>query len=131
LPVDRLWPEHQLAKAAIPAALLLLEKGNSNSLELKYIAPNEVPVSGLIEMNFSETRHFLNLVRKNQAVPNFPSWLAKWQTDEYALLEQRTKEIPVYLLKRPRDVETLSSFQDALIKKLLDLIPQKDTHFVT
>jgi hypothetical protein len=131
LPVNRLWPEHQLAKAAIPAALLLLEKGNSNSLELKYIAPNEVPVSGLIEMNFSETRHFLNLVRKNQAVPNFPSWLAKWQTDEHALLEQRTKEIPVYLLKRPRDVETLSSFQDALIKKLLDLIPQKDTHFVT
>ena len=131
LPVNRLWPGHQLATAVKPAALLLLEKGESNSLEVINIDPQEVPVKALIEMNFGEARHFLKLVRKNQAVTNFPSWLAKWQANEHALLEQRTKEIPVYLLIRPRVVESLPSFQEALLKKMVDLIPQKETDYVT
>lgn len=127
LPVNRLWPDHPIVKTAIPAAILLLEKNNSDDLQIKCVALNDVPVGDLIEMNFHEARHFLNLVRKNQALPNFTSWLAEWQTNEYALLEQRTKEIPVYLLKRPREVETLSSWQDVLMEKMADLIPQNNT----
>jgi hypothetical protein len=127
LPVNRLWPDHPIVKTAVPAAFLLLEKSSSDDLELKYIAPNDVPVDSLIKMNFHEARHFLNLVRKNQAISNFTSWLAEWQTNEHALLEQRIKEIPVYLLERPREIETLSSFQDVLMEKVADLIPENDT----
>jgi hypothetical protein len=81
-------------------------------------------------MNFSEARHFLDLIRKNRALSNFASWLVEWQQNEQALLEERTKEIPVYLLKRPGDVRTLSSFQDALMEKMVDLVQQKDTNYL-
>jgi len=131
LPVNRLWPKHQLACDAIPAALLILEKGDSTSLKLINIDPHEVPVGDLIDMNFYEARHFLNLVRKNQAVPNYTSWLAKWKNNEYALLAHRTQEIPVYLLRRPGDVKTLASFQDDMMKKMVDLILQKESGYVT
>jgi hypothetical protein len=123
LPVDRLWPGHQIAMTADPKAILLLEKGNSQSLELIQVDPNDVPVSSLIEMNFSEARHFLNLIRKNQSVTNYSSWVASWQVAEHALLEQRTNEIPVYILKRPENVEALSSFQVSLMNKMVELIP--------
>jgi hypothetical protein len=108
---------------AVPAALLLLEKTDSNNLELNHVDPGDVPVNSLIDMNFREARHFLNLVRKNQSVTNFTSWLASWQTAEYSLLEKRTKDIPVYVLKRPKDVETLNTFQGSLMEKIVDLIP--------
>ena len=130
LPVNRLWPDHPIADTAIPAAFILLEESDSEQLELEYVAPQDVPVGDLIEMNFSEARHFLNLIRKNQALSNFASWLVEWQQNEQALLEERTKEIPVYLLKRPGDVRTLSSFQDALMEKMVDLVQQKDTNYL-
>jgi hypothetical protein len=123
LPVNRLWPGHQIAMSAVPAAVLLLEKTNSSDLELVQVDPENVPVSSLIEMNFSEARHFLNLIRKNHSVTNYSSWLAGWQAAEQTLLEQLTKEIPVYILKRPEDLESLSSFQDSLMSKLIELIP--------
>jgi hypothetical protein len=123
LPIDRLWPGHNIAMTAVPAALLLLEKTDSNNLELNHVDPGDVPVNSLIDMNFREARHFLNLVRKNQSVTNFTSWLASWQTAEYSLLEKRTKDIPVYVLKRPKDVETLNTFQGSLMEKIVDLIP--------
>ncbi len=131
LPVNRLWPDHQITKTAIPAAILLLEISNSDNLELISVAPDEVPIGGLIEMNFHEARHFLNLVRKNQAISNLPAWLIEWQTNEHVLLELRTKEIPVYLLKRPREMEILSSFQDELLGKMMDLIPHTNTDYLT
>jgi hypothetical protein len=123
LPVTRLWPEYQIAMTAVPAAILLLEKTNSEELELIQVDPVDVPVSSLIEMNFSEARHFLNLIKKNHSVTNYSSWLVNWQEVEHSLLEQRTKEIPVYILKRPEDVERLSSFQDSLMSKLVELLP--------
>jgi hypothetical protein len=130
LPVNRLWPDHPIADTAIPAAFILLEESDSEQLELEYVAPQDVPVGDLIEMNFSEAQHFLNLIRKNQALSNFASWLVEWQQNEQALLEERTKEIPVYLLKRPGDVRTLSSFQDALMEIMVDLVQQKDTNYL-
>jgi hypothetical protein len=123
LPVDRLWPEYPINFDAIPAALLILEKGDSTSLRLENIDPFEAPVDDLIDMNFGEAGHFLNLVKKNQAVSNYTSWLGEWRHNEHNLLEQRIKEIPVYSLKRPGDVETLAPFQDELMEKLDDLIP--------
>lgn len=131
LPVNRLWPEHPVAETAVPAAFLFLERSSSEHLELKYIDPSEVPVNALIDMNFGEARHFLNLVKRNKAVPKFASWLAEWQTNERDLMEQRTKEIPVYLLKRPGNVGTLSAFKDTLMEVMGELIPRSITEYPT
>lgn len=131
LSVNRLWPDHPTARTAAPAAFLIIEKSNDTGLEIGHILPNELPVSALIEMNFSEARHFLNLIRKNRSITDFNSWLAEWQHKEHALLEGLLREIPVYLLKRPVDVQALSSFQDTLMEKITDLVLQKNMEYLT
>ena len=131
LSVNRLWPDHPIARTAVPATFLVIERSNDTSLEIKPIIPDELPVSALIEMNFSEARHFLNLIRKNSSITDFNSWLVEWQHKEHALLEGRLQEIPVYLLKRPVDVGALSSFQDALMEKITELVLQKNPQFLS
>lgn len=124
IPISRLWPDHQLAMEVKPAALLLLEENNSGNLKLIKIKPNEVPINRLIDMNFAEARHFLNMVRKNQVLPNFNSWLEDWQDKEQTLLTQHISKIPVYWMYRPRDIASMSDFKETLMKKMIDLIPK-------
>jgi len=95
---NRLWPDAPVALQATPAALVLLERGDSPAL----IAMTDLPgvVETLLQMNFGEARHFLALLEKSE---NFdPAWLESWRETERGLLTQLTRQISVYRLVLPR-----------------------------
>jgi hypothetical protein len=102
MPLERLWPQRKLAASAAPAAILLLERGEDGPHPiLRRLPASQAPLDELVEMNFYEARHFLHLVQKAGAIPDFPIWLERWKASERTLLEQRLQEIPVYRLELP------------------------------
>lgn len=129
MPISRLWPDHQIAMEVKPAALLLLEKNNSEDLKLIKIEPSEVPVSELIDMNFGEARHFLDMVRKCQVVPNFTTWFNDWQEKEQTLLREHINKTPVYSMLRPRVIVSMPAFKETLMEQMIDLVPQDEMDY--
>jgi hypothetical protein len=101
LPVDRLWPDHSPQISAVPAAFLLLERADVRRLSMSPLGEIETPRDTLINMNFSEARHFLKLVRKNHAVSNFAGWLSEWKRIETQLLSHQLSNTAVYQLCLP------------------------------
>jgi hypothetical protein len=89
---------------------------------LRSVPLGELPLGELIAMNFYEARHFSNLVQKNVAVPDFAAWLEGWQGREWALLQARLQEIPVYRLELPGEVRSPAAFRHALVDQLTGLV---------
>jgi len=125
LPIERLWPGRAVEMSAEPAAIVLLGRSPDKAVQRPVLSPvpaDEAPVDQLISMNFYEARHFLNLVEKSRAVPDFPSWLKAWQECERDLLRQRLGEIPAYQLELPDGVGAPAAMRSELVKELAGLI---------
>jgi len=125
LPVERLWPGRVVEMSAEPAAIVLLQRDSPAAAPrpvLSSLAAGEAPVDQLISMNFYEARHFLNLVQKSRAVPDFSSWSRTWQECEQDLLRQRLGEIPAYRLELPGGVTAPAAMRGELVKELAGLI---------
>jgi len=123
LPVDRLWPGRAVKDSAEPMALILLERSLTQDIKLTPLAENEFSLEPLVAMNFYEARHFLELVQKSGAVPDYPAWLQAWQEDERRLLHQRLAEVPAYILEIPSDSRLpTSSLRQQLVSQLSGLL---------
>ncbi len=96
---QRLWPNKQIADTATPAGILLLERASVSAPQL--IPVNNLPgtVNDLLEMNFSEARHFLALLKKAGQLDE--SWLAAWKESERNLMTKILAEVPTYRLVLP------------------------------
>lgn len=100
LSLPRLWPDNGLAAEAQPAALVLLRRA---AVEEPHLLPCEdslAVVEELLEMNFYEARHFLALVRKNEALDE--DALAMWRRRERSLIEQTVAQIEARILQMPQ-----------------------------
>jgi len=127
LPMERLWPGRDLEKCAEPAAVIILKRGHSTQRPgLQPLAENELPLDELIAMNFSEARHFLNLLEKRQAIADHSTWLQGWQEHERRLLQARLQEIPVYRLELPGKIRSHASFRSMLVAELTALLTRED-----
>lgn len=101
LPVERLWPDNTPQISAVPAAFLLLERSDVSQLSISPVGEIETPRDTLISMNFSEARHFLQLVWKNHAVADFAGWLSEWKKIETQLLNYQLTNTAIYQLSLP------------------------------
>jgi hypothetical protein len=96
---ERLWPGKAIADTATPAAILLLERANVREPKLVPVDEIQPVVNELLEMNFCEARHFLQLLEKTGTLDE--RWLAAWKNTECALLTRLLDETPTYRLVLP------------------------------
>jgi hypothetical protein len=112
-----------MAIEATPAAIVYLQRQETDQPGLRPLHPDEFPLDPLISMNFQEARHFLHLIQKSQAVPDFPHWLDNWQARERELLLQLSGEIPCWSLELPMHYAPTAAFRRTLVENLAGLIP--------
>jgi hypothetical protein len=96
---ERLWPGKIIADAAIPAAILLLERANVSAPKLIPVGDRRGAVNELLEVNFGEARHFLMLLKKSGLLDEH--WLSAWKDTERTLLSKLLVETPAYRLVLP------------------------------
>ncbi len=96
---QRLWPQKTIADTATPAAILLLERADVPAPQLIPITDLSGTADDLLEMNFSEARHFLALLKKAGQLDE--SWLAAWKKTERNLMSKMLSEVPTYRLALP------------------------------
>ncbi len=114
---QRLWPGRPIADSAVPAALLLLERGASAALTP--VDDRSAVADELLDMNFGEARHFLKLLSKAGALD--AAWLESWKQAEKALLENLLADIPVYRLVLP-NTKSAGDVRAALLPSLKKLV---------
>ncbi len=125
LPVERLWPDNAPQFTAVPAAFLLLDRSDVSQLTISPVAELETPLSTLISMNFSEARHFLQLVKKNRAVTDFAGWLGEWKQIETQLLSDQLANTAVYRLSLPVKSQPTPQNTSALLGEL-EVLSEKE-----
>jgi hypothetical protein len=126
LSFDRLWPNREVQQSAVPAAIVVLQPKPQNSAELGQLRGDELPLDSLIEINFQEARHFLNLVEKSATLKDFPGWKSEWRGRERRLLSRLFSEIPVYVLQLPRHLAQPDELYRELSRHLFNLLPAED-----
>lgn len=116
----RLWPGTPIAASASPAAVLLLERADVPKAALLPVKDVEATAHDLLEMNFSEARHFLTLLRKAGMLDQ--AWLADWKSTELRLLRAALAAAPTYRLVLPLTASQADS--GAVQAQLLPLLDE-------
>jgi len=119
---DRLWPEREVADQATLAGLLLLRRSDVPAPCVVEAHVGEEEIQGLLEMNFQEARHFIDLVQSEagDAVPS--TWLQDWRRREHALLKSRLAAAPVFWLEIPLHAGDPIEMGAAMMKHLPPLL---------
>jgi hypothetical protein len=119
VPLARLWPGRPVAERAVPAGLVVLERGEVSQPVLRQLPPAQAPIDDLLAMNFGEARHYLDLVGRCLPAAEWQTLAADWRQREKAVLQQVVQRIPVYSLTIPQQVAQLDN--SALFESLASL----------
>jgi hypothetical protein len=115
---DRLWPERGYASKAQVGAIVFLSRQPIDQPRLEINQDINQLADKLIEMNFAEAAHFINLVNKQAKNIQYQQWLSDWREREYQLIINRLKNIPHFYLLIPDSiadpVETRKKVNDLL-----------------
>lgn len=117
---NRLWPGLTIADTATPAAIILLERQETGKPELIHVNNLDETTEDLLEMNFGEARHFIQLLQKAGSLDEL--WLSSWKNKERYLISNRVHKIPVYRLVLPFANSTSAEIQSKLMPFLNDLV---------
>jgi hypothetical protein len=120
IPLARLWPGRPVAEKAVPAGLVVLERGDVSQPVLRQLPPEQAPIDDLLAMNFGEARHYLDLVGKCLPAAEWQSLAADWRQREKIVLQQVVQRIPVYSLTIPQQVGQMDNA--ALFESLASLV---------
>lgn len=99
--LERLWPERSLAEQAILGGIFILARKDMHQPEVRRLHQREVPVETLLEMNFGEARHFVELMRKAAVWEAHPGGLVNWHDREREALETLSAKVPFFELVLP------------------------------
>jgi len=118
----RLWPDKKIdAKAKVNAIILLARDDITHP---KLIEVNQAPdyVNELLQMNFSEANHFIDLVSKQKSKKFINQWVGSWRKKEYELLIDRLKNIPHFRLLLPNKTQAPVEIRLDVNRMLRELI---------
>ncbi len=122
IPQERLWPGKSISTRANISAIILLDR---DDIPEPYIRENKQIheyADKLIDMNFSEANHFVNLVSKQELPEYLEEWVATWREKEYGLLVDRLTQIPHYYLVLPNKINNQPNIKNIATGLLLDLV---------
>jgi hypothetical protein len=111
-----LWPDRVSAPHAQLQALLLLESGRAEQINLEPISDSAALVDQLLQVNFYEARHTIELI-EGYISPS--GYTEQWQARERETLLQALEDIPAYRLSMP---QTTSIDRARLVSILQQLV---------
>ena len=94
-----LWPDHKTASRARLQALLLLERSEAKEFNLEPIGDMEHLVDELVQVNFKEAQHTIELLEGFETPIDF---LAEWKSRERVMLRRALQDTPAYRLLLPK-----------------------------
>jgi hypothetical protein len=122
LPLDRLWPDRTVSFQAFPASLVILDRADVREPTVGNIDNQSTVIQDLIQMNFYEARHYMNLIEKSKSVAKLQEWLDEWKEQEVKLLSQRLRKIPINFLYLPLYAKPSNMMKEKLVKQLKSLV---------
>ncbi len=96
---ELLWPERVSAPHAQLQALLLLESGRADEINLEPISDSAALVDQLLQVNFYEARHTIELIEGYFSPSEYP---VQWQARERETLRQALEDAPTFRLSMPQ-----------------------------
>lgn len=117
---QRAWPQNELCFSADPTGLVLLRREDLPHARLNPVLDTNTAVDELIEMNFSESRYFIDLVSAVQ--PDFDQQLKEWQGLERGLLEKVVAAVPMFELVLPKTPSDFLTAQKEITTLLLTIL---------
>ena len=124
----RLWPNHILAAEAQLGAILLINREYVERPQLEIIADKSRLRADLLDMNFHEVRHFVDLVNKTTSNLNSKNWVERWKQLENDLLGECIRVTPSYRLVLPNKRETRDDVGVQLLNLLTPLTAAEGFH---
>ncbi len=118
LDLTHLW-ERPISATATPAALLLLERADLQSPRLAPVKDLNQARDAILEMNFSEARHFISLLRDAKKMED--QWLSNWKLAEKSLLDVIIHQCSIFRLVLPYK-QTRHEVNTSLLPLLNDLV---------
>ncbi|MCK5857699.1 MAG: hypothetical protein KAG64_09415 [Bacteroidales bacterium] len=118
---QQLWPNCKPAIRSQQTILLFFEKTNTLEPTICAVNPACFPIDALIDMNFHEARHFINLIRKHNNIVDVDLWFDNWRSRETMILKKIVKNTPTYILNIPKIIEVkLKNKTSAMLIKILN-----------
>jgi len=117
---ERAWPQNELCFSAKPAGLILLRRDDLSQASIRPVTDPNAALDELIEMNFSEARHFIQLVSAVQV--DFGQRLIDWQALERSLLAEIIAQVPLYELIMPFTTKDFKAAQKEISNLLLSIL---------
>ena len=93
-----LWPDRASTSHAQLKALLLLESSRAEEVNLEPISDSAALVDRLLQVNFYEARHTIELI---EGFRSHPEYLEAWQSRERETLQRALDNAPAYRLSLP------------------------------
>ncbi len=125
LPMDRIWPDKEIQPQADIQALMLLSKNEFiNEMHITPFCDDRLILQSLMDMNFYEARHFLNLVEKSHVLIDFKNWRNHWYSTESRLLKDILASIKVFQLEIPTRNSSYRETRKAFFQQFDSLIQQ-------
>jgi hypothetical protein len=119
---SRLWPDHAIAPHATLGAIILLSRGDLDGPVLERIEAEEEVIDNLVKMNFTEARHFIELIRRDFDEIDFKNWLHEWEERERILLIGILKASPLFRLELPPSKYASDQYGRQLLDLLLPIL---------
>jgi hypothetical protein len=119
---SRLWSDHRIAHQAHLGAIIFLSRSNLDRFNLEKIEVTQGVIEELLQMNFYEARHFIQLMRKAFGESYQQEWLAQWKKREQKLLQRILRESPVFRLHLPSGDIAPNQFGTELVQILKPLV---------
>jgi hypothetical protein len=126
--LERIWPTRELDPEAELAAVLLLERGRIEAMELQMVEDRDSLVKQLLSMNFREARHFKRLIEKHVVGEGIAQWWEDWRSTERELLSGILAKIPLYRLRLPLQARSPETENVELVAALEALLSREQSH---
>lgn len=116
---NRLWPTRTLCNRGKIKGLIYLSKGKAiNQPTLVQVEETDQIRNAILDMNFSEAEHFVNLLEKDKFVSDITKWLEEWRRLEHNLLNRFLEDVPLYQLKFPRRTDLSADYKDRVLAEI-------------
>jgi len=120
---NRLWPKKKLCNQGEIRGLVFLSKEESiEKPQLVQVQDMDRIRNAILNMNFSEAEHFINLLEKDHSVRDINEWLEEWRSLEEHLLKRLLDDVPLFQLRLPTQGGFSSKYKDLVVEKFERLI---------
>ena len=116
---NRLWPTKTLCNRGKIMGLIYLSRGKTDHQpRLTQLVEVDQITNEILDMNFSEARHFIKLLEKDHSLDDLSSWLEEWRRIEYGLLKRLLDTVPLYQLRLPHRSDFSRGYVDRVLGEI-------------